>query len=244
MRKLYDELKSFSEIGFREIYQRYIYIHCRELLEVMFPDEIEDSITGLIAYCYIDETEGISFRPFMLGAMTEDSLQVFDLPHIEDTMYVLRLRDDQVKMSEFHQNGNHMYLYAVNPASNQFFDLEVIDFVTDFAKELKDDIDENYSVGEEVDILRTEAFGYLDKYRHPWYPDDVAALLYSEENGIEKVWVRARFATPDDTVFGVLLNEPFQDQGCHKGDLIELVEQNTENGSFLVFTGRTARLAK
>ena len=242
MRTLFDELRSFSEIGFRDIYQKFIYIHCRELLEVMFLGEIDDSITGLVAYCYIDGTEGISFRPFMLGVMKSDSLQIFSLPHFEDTMYVLRLRDGQVFMSEWHQDGNNMYLYAVDPEKYQYFDLKVINFNTDFVQELKNDIDESYSVSEEVDYLRTEKFAYLDKYRHPWFPDDVEALLYSEKNGIEKVWVRLKFIAPENYLFGVLLNEPYKDQGCHEGDLIELAEQKTEEDSFLVFTGRTAVL--
>ena len=45
---LFDELKSFSQIGFREIYRKFIYIHCRELMDIIFPDELDDSITGLI----------------------------------------------------------------------------------------------------------------------------------------------------------------------------------------------------
>lgn len=244
MRTLLDELTKFSEAGFRDIYQKFIYIHCRELMNVMFPGEIDDSITGLVAYCYIDETEGLSFRPIMIGCVRPDALQVFDLPHIEDTIYVLRLRDGQVKMSELHQDGRHMYLYAVDPDKYEFIDLEVVHFDTESLQELKEDIDESYSAGEEVDVLRSEKYAYLDKYRHPSFPDDVEALLCSKENGRERVWVRTRFITPDDSVFGILLNEPYKDQGCHEGDLIELVEYDNGEDNFLVFTGRTATLAE
>ncbi len=240
MRTLFDELKSFSNVGFREIYHTFLYIHCRELLDAMFHSEIDDSITGVVAYCYIDETEGISFRAFMLGAMISDSLRVIDIPHSEDTMYILRLRDGQAYMSEAHHNGKNMYLYAVDPEKYKFFDLSVIDIDRDFAKDLKDDIDDIYFVNDGVEVLRTERYSYLDKYRHPTFPDDVETYLCSEENGIEKVWVRLKFITQEDSFFGILLKEPYKEQGCHENDLIEIEEYKTDKDSYLVFTGRVA----
>lgn len=108
----------------------------------MLPGEIADNITGVFAYCYIDQTEGLSFRPFLLAVMREDSIQV---------------------------------------------------------------------------------------------------LLYSKENGIEQVWVRLTFMTKNDVIFGELLNEPYQDYGCHEGTLIELVETDVGDDKVLVFTGRMVR---
>jgi len=66
---LYDELKLFHGTNFRDLYQKFIYIDCKELLDEIFPGEIDEEITGLFAYCYIDVTEGLSFRPFMLAKM-------------------------------------------------------------------------------------------------------------------------------------------------------------------------------
>lgn len=82
---------------------------------------------------------------------------------------------------------------------------------------------------------------FLDVYRNFTYPDDVQALLFSEKNGIEQVWVRLTFMTQNDEIFGELLNEPYQDFGCHEGTLIELVETNAGDDKVLIFTGRMAR---
>ena len=60
---LFDVMRLMSEVNFREMYRKYIYINCRELLDKMLPGEVDDSITGMVAYCYIDETEGLSLRP-------------------------------------------------------------------------------------------------------------------------------------------------------------------------------------
>lgn len=240
MRTLFDELVLLSKVSFRDLYRKFVYIHCRELLDEMLPGEIEDTITGVVAYCYIDSAEGISFRPFMLAAVTEESLQVFTLPHIEDTIYVLRLRDGRAKMSELHDAGHHMYLYAVDPEKYMFFDLSIVNFDTDSFQEIKKEIDRVYDAGENKEELRKKIFSSLDRYRHPWYPDDVQVLLYDKDKGGEKVWVRLEVFMGENCYLGELLNEPYQDYGCHTGTLIEFTEIRTGEDALLVFTGRTA----
>jgi len=243
MSTLYDEMKKFTEISsYREIYKKFIYIDCRELLDIMLPGEIADNITGIFAYCYIDQTEGLSFRPFLLAIMREDSIQVFDFPHQEDTIFVLRLRDGEAKMSELHDSGRHMYLYAVNPEKYSFINLEILNVDTEDFSGLKEHVDESYYVSDMVEEFRLDdKWKFLDGYRNFSYPDDVQALLYSKENGIEQVWVRLTFMTNNDEIFGELLNEPYQDYGCHESTLIELVETDACDDKVLVFTGRMAR---
>jgi hypothetical protein len=238
---LYDSLQKFSEVNFRDIYQKFTYIDCRQLLNEMLPGELDDPITGMIVYCYIDRTEGISFRPFMIAALGKESLQTYEFPHLDDTLYVLRLREGKPKMNEIHENDRHMYLYAVDPNKYSFMDLSILNFDTDAFIGIKNMVDENYYVSEAVEDLRSDRFAFLDKYRHPRFPDDVQALLYREENGIEQVWVRLAFATKDNELFGELLNEPNRDYGCHEKDLIELKETDVGDEKVLVFTGRIAR---
>lgn len=239
---LYDNLKSFSQVSFREIYKRFIYIHCRELLDEMFPDELDDSITGLIAYCYIDRTEGLSLYPVLIAAMDSETLQVFELPHAENTIYILRLRDGAVKMSELHNEGAHMYLYGVDPYKYEFLDLSIVDFDYEAFEGIKERIDTSYDAGEAVEELRSDKYRYLDKYRNDLFPDDVQALLISEENGIERVWVRLTFVSESNGIFGELLNEPYKDFGCHQGTMIGMKEIQSEDEMFLVFNGLTAEL--
>ena len=242
-KNLFDELKLFSETGFREIYKRFIYINCRKLLDEMLPGELDDHITGIFAYCYIDKDEGISFRPVLLAAMSEMSIQVFTFPHQEDTIFVLRLRSGDVKMSELHQNGRHMYLYGVDPDKYAYIDLSVLNVPVEEYSEFKDMIDTSYDPSPDVEELRSEKYAYLDQFRHDLYPDDVRALLFKKENGIEEVWVRLMFRHENE-LFGRLLNEPYKDYGCHEGTIIGLVLAKSGDDRVLIFNGRTAELAE
>lgn len=240
---LYDEMTIFTDMSnFRQIYKKFIYIDCRELLDEMLPGELDDNITGIFAYCYMDRTEGISFRPLLLAAMKSDFIQVFTFPHQEDTIFVLRLRDGQTKMSELHNGDKHMYLYSVDPTKYSFIDLEVLNVNTDDFAEFKKMIDDSYDAGDMVEEFRTDGkWKFLDKYRNFSYPDDVQALLFNEDKNIEQVWVRLTFMTERGEIFGELLNEPYNEFGCHEGTLIELMEAEAgEGGKVLIFTGRTA----
>ncbi|MCR5409356.1 MAG: hypothetical protein K6E90_00065 [Lachnospiraceae bacterium] len=238
---LYDELKSILDVGFREIYKKFIYIHCRELLDEMMPGELDESITGAIAYCYIDRTQGLNFQPILIAAMEAGSLQVFSYPDNKNTIYILRLRDEAMKPQEHHDGGKHMYLYGFDRSKYEFFDLSVVNYDPEIFKDVKEHIDTMYYADDMVEEFRSEKWSHLDRYRNDMFPDDVQALLYSEENGIEKVWVRLTFMTQNDEIFGELLNEPYQDYGCHEGTLIELKEVDSNDDKVLVFTGRMAR---
>lgn len=239
---LYDELRLLADVNFREIYKQFLYIDCKELLDEMMPGEIAEDITGIFAYSYIDGTEGISFRPFMLAKMDEVTMQVFTFPHQEDTMYILRLRDGEVKMSEVHQNNRHMYLYALAPNKYHFINLDVINAPLDDYQEFKEYIDRTYDVDEDRELLRSEQFSFLDAFRNISYPDDVTVLLFDKEKGIEQVWVRTVMAA-DKEIFGELLNEPYQDFGCHEGELIGFVVARNGDEKVLVHTGHVARRA-
>lgn len=238
---LRDELATFQGTSFRNLYQKFIYIDCKELLAEMFPGELDEGITGVFAYCYIDGKEGLSFRPFLLAKMSEDSMQVFTLPHQEDTLYILRLREGITKMSEAHEGNRHLYLYAVNPQKDRYLDLSVLSNIPfeDFAV-IKDNVDKNYKVNDDRDLLRSDKFAFLDMFRNELYPDDVRVLLFKEDIGIEQVWVRASYVAEKE-IFGVLLNEPYQDYGCHEGELIGFVVAQNGDEKVLVYTGHIAR---
>lgn len=209
----------------------------------MLPGELDDDITGIFAYCYIDKTEGLSFWPVLLAAMKEMSIQVFTFPHQADTIFILRLRQDRGLKSELHENGRHMYLYAIDPGKYSFIDLSVLNVPVEDYTAFKDMIDSTYDAGPDVEELRSEKYEYLDQFRHELYPDDVRALLFKKGNGMEEVWVRLMFANGKE-LFGTLLNEPYQDYGCHKGTIIGLVITETKEKQVLIFNGRTAELVK
>ena len=135
-----------------------------------------------------------------------------------------------------------MYLYGVDPYKYEFLDLSIVGFDYEAFEGIKERIDTSYDAGEAVEELRSEKYRYLDKYRNDLFPDDVQALLISEENGIERVWVRLTFVSESNGIFGELLNEPYKDFGCHQGTMIGMKEIQSEDEMFLVFNGLTAEL--
>ena len=237
---LFNKLKSFIGADFRELYKKFVYIDCKELLDAMLSGEVPDDITGVLAYGYIDSTEGLSFRPFSLAKMSANSIQVFAFPHQEDTIFILRIRERIIKMSEVHNGNIHMYLYAIDPEKYHYLDLQLFNFPTEKYAELKADIDANYKVDEHREKLRSSNFSFLDQFRNRAYPDDVSVLLTAENSGIEQVWVRMLFATKNE-IFGELLNEPFQDYGCHEGEIIGFGLAKAGEDRVLVYTGHIAR---
>lgn len=237
---LFDEMQSFKNMNFRDIYKKFIYIDCRELLEEILPGELENNITGIFAYCYIDKTEGLSFRPGLLAAMNENSIQVFTFPHQEDTIFVIRLRDETGKRNELHEGARSMYICVIDRNTCSYIDLSVLNVDVDSFDDFKNMIDETYDAGKEVEILRSEEFDFLDEFRNPSYPDDVQALLYKKGIAIEVVWVRLNFRSKKE-IFGELLNEPYSDFGCHKGSMIGLVMTKENNEDVLAFSGKIAR---
>jgi hypothetical protein len=80
---------------------------------------------------------------------------------------------------------------------------------------------------------------HLDRFRHPGYPDDVAAV-YGGDMDIdditlsgEQVWVRIQSARDNDCFCGVLLNQPVGRAGA-KGDSVLVRYLGTGSTAILV----------
>ena len=137
-------------------------------------------ITGVVAYCYIDNTEGLSLRPLMLASLLDDGIQVFTFPRQEDTIYILRLRTGTMNMSETHFENRHMYIYGLDQESHLFFDVRTVNFPVEENRDFINNINHIYDADPKLEELRTEKYAFLDQFRHISFPDDVEALLYKE----------------------------------------------------------------
>jgi hypothetical protein len=80
---------------------------------------------------------------------------------------------------------------------------------------------------------------HLDQFRHPGYPDDVAAV-YGGNTAIqdisfqgEQVWVRIHHACDETSFRGILLNQPVTYAGS-KGDPVLVRHVTTDAASILV----------
>lgn len=90
---LYDELKDFSQVGFRDIYKKFIYIHCRELLDEMMPGELDDSITGVVAQNKVNQTLRDLQKKFQYYRL---SLYIFSLASMTEIMLSGNYKEENI----------------------------------------------------------------------------------------------------------------------------------------------------
>ena len=87
-----------------------------------------------------------------------------------------------------------------------------------------------YDVNKEIEITREMTF--LDACRDKEYIDDVMVYFIKEGNKPEECWVRI-VGLKENFLIGILLNEPYQEFGCHKRDKITFFVQETEDGKII-----------
>lgn len=205
---LQSEMHSVKDAGFREFYHRFVYIECRDILERLMKDYLNDDDTGAIAYGYIDEQAGLSFQIAKLVALKDNEL------HIRDSM-----------------PGAMMIMRFGSLEKASYLDLSLIDMdlsqFADFEKMIRDNYDTDNEAKEQLRTL-----GFLDASRHPEYPDDIAVFLLRSDNKPERVWVRGNYLTEHE-IRGELLNEPNADFGVHHGDSIPIVPYKQDDGSII-----------
>lgn len=212
------KLKLIGETDFRELFHKILYIQPTEVVR----NHLEKNISicaedkGFLAYGYIDNEAGFSFRIICSANIDNNSLKHGELP--KKTGYIVR----------------RGYLNDCSFIAAEQFGLEVQDFDTHVCEYIQV-INECYKCSEETEEMRK--FTFLDPLRSPDYPDDIQVILYNKGMQPEQVWVKC-YAYTDKELFGLLLNEPNQDFGVHSGSIIGFVPVKTEDGLLCVYTGR------
>lgn len=205
---LLSELRPVKDTSFREFYHRFVYIECRDVLERLMGDFLNDDDTGAIAYGYIDEQAGLSFQIVKVAAIKDNHICFRD--SIEKAMLIMRY--GSLEKARF------VDLAQTDVDTKQFVDFEQM-------------IRENYDTDNpEKEQLRE--FTFLDSSRHPDYPDDFAVILLHEDHQPEQVWVRGDHLTENE-IRGTLLNEPNADFGVHHGDSIRIIPYKQDDGSIV-----------
>lgn len=79
--------------------------------------------------------------------------------------------------------------------------------------------------GRTEEIKKSRGNPLLDESRHPEYPDDVLVYVHNCFTGAtEGCWVRIEgFVNTEEHFYnsGILLNEPYGEFPCHRGDSID-----------------------
>ena len=212
---LQSEMHSVKDTNFREFYHKFVYIECRDILEKLMKDFLNEDDTGAIAYGYIDEQAGLSFQIAKLASLKDNDLRIRD--SVDKTMMIMRFGSLE---------------------KARYLDLSLIDMDLDQFADFEKMIRESYDTENEAkEQLRTISF--LDGCRHPNYPDDLAVVLLKGDNQAEQVWVRGNFLAEHE-IRGELLNEPIADFGVHYGDSIQIIPYKQKDGSFICVSPQNA----
>ena len=226
------EFRLLSEAEFRDISGQFLYIECKNILEKMSETEdIRKTSTGLIVYAYIDHASGLSCQPVLVADLMGDGLRVFDLAK-SDTKYIFRINEGYKEYSE--QYGEiKMWMCHITP-DHRFCNAEVFGNLVEGIKPFADFIDKQYDM-RNPDTTEFRNNTDYDEWRSKYWPDDFQVHLFGEDNKGEVVWVRAEhYADPE--YIGELLNEPYQDFGIHKGDMIGFKEHQFEDGELILYS--------
>ena len=202
---------NFKETGFRAIYHEFVIVknndHIRNVING-FPGAQQSN--AVFAYGYYDTEAGLTLELLALALVGENDLKYSDV--FEDT---------SIKVG----------IGAVEDAELLFYSDKDGKMAEKFAKKL--DMLKEYDVSEAVENSRKMQF--LDPCRHEHFIDDILVILDKEGLQPEGCWVRIT-GLADDHFFGMLLNEPNQDFGCHEKDTIPFFSHRNENGEFFCYS--------
>ena len=106
-------------------------------------------------------------------------------------------------------------------AECEFVGLEEVNIVCpeydSLIKMVRDSYDTDNNAKEEM-----RGMDFLDGFRNDDFPDDVAVVIYRDELRPEQVWIRCCDLSKEK-MYGILLNEPNQNYGVHKGDKVRFL---------------------
>lgn len=195
----------YSDVGFRAIYKKF----CCFELQGALKEIAEKHLPGykkancLLAYGYIDRSKGLSIEILACGMRFENDKCQFFNPNTQVRTYAR--------------------IAAVQ--NIQFIALSNDEELAELYKEKLSVLSE-YQTSNSIEQTRLMTF--LDSNRDQYNVDDVLVHLIKQGNQVEACWVRIE-SLKEHTFNASLLNEPYQNLGIHRGDLLEFrVEKNSE----------------
>ena len=206
----------YEKLGFRLMNHGYSALRLTDKLRPSikgFPNE--ETANGVLLYCYIDHEAGITFEIMAAGNVRENG-KGFDFENI------LECADNEIR--------SFIRFEAI--ADEEYIGLQVNEDLCNelFAKKLE--VIEMYEPSE--DIAETREMDFLDGSRDPIYVDDILVLFVKDGLENETIWVRLE-GVGDNVILGSLLNEPYQDFGCHLGDTVSIYIHKTEDDQFIPY---------
>ncbi len=202
-------MKPLRELDFREVAGRVLYI--KDMYRLLHLEEFNTNLPSnlsdypdSIVYGYIDKDAGLSMRVLCAARLCDSKLEYLDAFH--EVMLIIRAG-----------------------GAKENFVAQIVDTTLSDYADLITSVEETYNDNEAKE--ETRKLGFLDNFRHEDYPDDIQAILVTqnEVNGYEQVWMRLEFIK-ESTIYAKLLNEPAQKSfKVHAGAILPLWPREDEN---------------
>ena len=202
---------NYKETGFRALYRR--------LSAFPVTDAIRDSIEGfpdadradcVLTYGYVDQEAGFTLEVLAAGTGIENRMRFFD----GSDACASKIRISTVEETEFvpveDPEGALLKRYAEKIGMLRAHD----------ASEA---------------VEKTRAFSFLDGCRHACFVDDVLVTLEKAGLHPERSWIRIT-GLGEHCITGTLMNEPFQNFGCHEGQTIAFHVREADGGKIVCYS--------
>lgn len=196
-------------LNFREIEQQLCIVLDTQIPKLLCPDA-EAEANAIICYGYVDKVSGLTFEVLCIASYIEVDYTIVN----ENKSVSAKVRAEKFQNSKI--------ITIKNAAIMKRFQARI---------QLIKDV---YYSGAQVELMRN--FTSLDKFRHPFYPDDIQAILLAEGIKPESIWVRLKEYILDmnkGTMYyeGELLNSPFDKKyNLTVGDSVYLIISEVKNG--------------
>ena len=197
-----------TETGFRALYHHFCVFPLNARIKVASADfEGINEADSVLLYGYIDREAGLTLEIIALACRKNGKYRFFD-PNNEISAFV---RAEVLKDEEFEIQDD------VNGELSDRFS-EKISMLS------------SYNASEEVEAVREMDF--LDASRDEQFIDDVIVYLVKDGCRPEGCWARI-CGLSENKIFGVLLNEPYQNFGLHAGDKIPFGVEKQDGGTVI-----------
>lgn len=199
------KMETIREIGFRRLFQQYVYIEHTDNMDVLAQDfDGLEQATGFVGYCYVDHEAGLTFEMLALAKREGEALEFYS-------------GNDEVSV---------MFRYSSVADAGALLLPSVLPPLNAYAEKTAN-IDADYAHSEAV--AKTRLLANLDTCRYEEYPDDVLVYLVHGDEHIEGCYVRLE-NVGEMNLSGTLLNEPEYDYGVHQGDSLDFYLVKNERG--------------
>ncbi len=198
-------LVSLEKEDWHNICNSIVYVRCRDKMEVLRKAgfEVDPRNDGILALCFIDHNEGLSFYVIAAAHIRADN--IFVSKENKASCVILRAVAMPFALclkSDF-----------INADAAQY---EA--YVTQIVRQYEYGLD---------DAIKMRGITELDGFRKPFFPDDIEVLLLAKGLEQERVFVRA-CKYGEGCLYGQLLDEPDQDFGVHKDEVIDFMVLDRE----------------